>query len=851
MRALLVLAMALLGSACADSDALVYDDPREGSAGSVGGIEAQWLSPKESRRVTSRTSLVLSAYTAPPYAPLIAELVRPNAAPLRLQVEGEPGPQQRFSADVELVHGGNVLEVRVREVAGTRGRTLVRRLRYLGEAPALRVYAVVPASTGACTPPDEPTPLPYVVAGTEVCVHVLTSAGDGRVQALRALDGAGGVLPASASELAPGRWALRGTLPPDTLERWRIEALDSQGRRGEVTVELLGVTRGPTLVIDLPSRVPWEVQAASLRLEGEVLPGEAPLARLWAARDGVILAEGSWSGDRWEVDVALRSGDQTIVVWVEDRAGLRDQREARVVRARELRLTPPVTRPEDRVRVVLDRFALTSLIPEADRAGLELLEVSLVPLVREALRAVREASAADRQRWGQAERNLHELLTATPDTANLRGTSLEDLGDLSLALGVAPPRMLGDLLALGVTEPLLDLDQSAEVVAELLLGSHPGVDLSPEGEPVLRITLADLLDDLRSLGARLGPVEGHPGVVEGEVVAAVLEAGFAMELLVRSNLEEQTCVDLQRRTLDWLYVRGPGPALEADFLDPEGFRVVGVRDEPTVDLRMVLRSSERFQPAGRARESRPVQGRPGFFYGDGPLFDLPLWTLERVLVEIAFRQLVDLHRAEGWQREVRYDVGSIQPAALLRWDRGWVDIWTAGGLGSPPPPSYIWQGLAEIAQVRLRDNVAAEGVIDVAFTLRDVPVGLDADALMERLRPSLQTQQETIARLLVGEIGVRPAPCEVVWVRRGQVLALTYRGPQGPGAGLYVDPGLTQPAGSAALAGDHPLGAAGVVVPREGQRLYARTREGALVSIDVLGTPPNIALRVLAAEEVR
>ena len=64
-------------------------------------------------------------------------------------------------------------------------------------------------------------------------------------------------------------------------------------------------------------------------------------------------------------------------------------------------------------------------------------------------------------------------------------------------------------------------------------------------------------------------------------------------------------------------------------------------------------------------------------------------------------------------------------------------------IGNPPPPAYFWDVLAEVAQIRLHDPAKpgdapiAEGKADVEFTLRDIKIPLDEQALLDGIQKNL------------------------------------------------------------------------------------------------------------------
>jgi hypothetical protein len=226
-----------------------------------------------------------------------------------------------------------------------------------------------------------------------------------------------------------------------------------------------------------------------------------------------------------------------------------------------------------------------------------------------------------------------------------------------------------------------------------------------------------------------------------------------------------------------------------------------------MDLRFVMRESPTAPRAGTTQNAGPDAADPGFFRGNGGGFALPPYLFENIAAEIGYRQLHRAFAEQSFQRENRYDAGSIKDAAVIGWNRGWVTIRTAGGLGAPPPPLYAWDLLMEVAQARLHDGVP-EGMGDMAFALEKLPIGLSADQLIAKLRPKLAEQETKLSELLVGNSGLASSAADVFYLRNEQgQAALLYRGPKDggetrtyPKPGFFADPGLTQKVSSTAAA---------------------------------------------------
>src|SRR5262249_48974686 len=103
-------------------------------------------------------------------------------------------------------------------------------------------------------------------------------------------------------------------------------------------------------------------------------------------------------------------------------------------------------------------------LPDDVRERLWLLDLDLTSgpntprLLDNALAAVK---ALDPATLAPAARNMQRLLKMTPDTADLAGTNLEKLISLAPLVGIAPARVLADLMGVDVEDTVL----SPEVVA--------------------------------------------------------------------------------------------------------------------------------------------------------------------------------------------------------------------------------------------------------------------------------------------------------------------------------------------------------------------------------------------------
>ncbi|MCB9544143.1 MAG: hypothetical protein H6703_17070 [Myxococcales bacterium] len=343
-----------------------------------------------------------------------------------------------------------------------------------------------------------------------------------------------------------------------------------------------------------------------------------------------------------------------------------------------------------------------------------------------------------------AKRNLVALLQMSPQTADLSGTSMEALLELAPNIGFSVPEVLG--LALGV-EPdqafLSPADVGAAMV-EFVIGSHPNARVrpgpitpsNPEGlYPVapgkLPVFLDDVLSDLRTLQRRYGPYAAenawHPGFIAGPVEATLFEEDLVMVVKANTNGAPDKGIDLETASIAGVNSIDDSPETLFDFSDPDWLNIEGSFVDPPRIGRMLFALGEdpRFIRGGTNPEPAPR--------GDGEVWAAAPYTLERVVAEAAFARWRDhtvyeeiTRRAEG------------EPLLTLDVDHGWLSLATPGRVGEPPPATYIWDLITEVAQIRVHDGDIPEGEANVSFVLEDVALGLSMADLIGGVKRSLQ-----------------------------------------------------------------------------------------------------------------
>lgn len=596
---------------------------------------------------------------------------------------------------------------------------------------------------------------------------------------------------------AKGAFTYAVTLKRDRDNVLEAHVSDDAGHRTETHVVVVQDSQPPKLTITSRSR---ETTATSLQVEGTAEDRNGIGSIEVHGQDGSVIKV--TGGSPFQTMVRLAQGDNPVALVAQDRAGNEARQELVLSRLRTLWLGP-AKKNVGSTLLDMDRFNLEELLDEQAQKDLSVVQVDLKPSIRQALQRIREPErfGVDTTAWGSAERNLQRILNMTPDNADLSGTSMEDLLKVANAVGLPSPRILSQLLDVGITNYIVDPEVAADVLTEKLIGTHPNIVQDDSSAYVIDISLYDVLQNLSTLASRFGPSGQHPGFLAGESYSEVLEPGFMLSLPVHSNLVQYDAVDLTRASKDFFFLLEGERVLDFNVLEDE-FAVVGLKDEPTVNLRIQLAEhpGASMLLAGTSKTTAPDTQNPGFYRGNSQGYAIDPWYFEHSTIEIGYRMLAKLSPETNYKRTLRYDAGSIKNAAVIEWDRGWVKINVAGDIAPTPPEMFAWDLLMEVAQVRLHDNGVPEGQAEMAFSLDDLSIGLTAEELVERLRPRLAEQETELSELFVGDLGLAESRADIFYVAKsGDTGALLFRAPKDstdeayPYAkpGFYSDAGLT------------------------------------------------------------
>lgn len=349
-----------------------------------------------------------------------------------------------------------------------------------------------------------------------------------------------------------------------------------------------------------------------------------------------------------------------------------------------------------------------------------------------------------------AARNLHRLLTMTPNNVALAGTSLEPLVQLSRSIGIAPQDAVADLMqAVDGNAPVIPTDIAAEVMLTDLIATHPNAQFrrAPDGSllPIaarsIPVRLGDVVDNFARLAQTFGPIElgdgrVHPGIIDAASGFAVVEDAFAMTVKVDANALPYKGVDLDRASV--ASVNSLGSQIDHVFPldDPEWLQVQGLVPDPFISqVTVQIREAPVFYPPGDAREPAP--------YGNAGVWQAEPWLIEPMITKMAY-QLAARMSTDC----VVYEVASgAEVFRACMDDTKWVTFETFNNVGMPPAPKYIWDIIGEMAQVRLHDQNLPEGTANAMLTLSNLSLRITAESLTEQIRANIAANPAALREL--------------------------------------------------------------------------------------------------------
>ncbi|MBL9103576.1 MAG: acetyltransferase [Myxococcales bacterium] len=400
-------------------------------------------------------------------------------------------------------------------------------------------------------------------------------------------------------------------------------------------------------------------------------------------------------------------------------------------------------------------------LPRKTLDELWLLDYDMTQSVEIVLQQLKDLPPSEAEELSVAAQNMRKLVAMTPDNANLEDTKLEKLIGLAGAVGIPPAKCLANIMQIAVTDPAVPSDVVADVFLTHLLGSHPNArvrrglvdaehpdglwDVTPKSLP---ITLGDLVYNFETLPARFGPQGDHPGFVIS--AAGLAEPAFTMKVRASLNALPFKGVDLTTGGVASVNSTPSQVARAFDFKDEKSMTVEGLKDVLELsEMTVRIQENPAFMLGGDSRD--PVR------QGNSDIWDLPEWEFEFLIMEMARRRTLggaDIVTPPIGAHCNEYELGTGVTAFTSCIDGdGWLVMESFAGTGEPPPPAYFWDMLAEVAQWRLHDPASPgdpaipEGEADVEFTLKNVQIPVDQDAIFQSIRDNFAANPDALADL--------------------------------------------------------------------------------------------------------
>lgn len=397
-------------------------------------------------------------------------------------------------------------------------------------------------------------------------------------------------------------------------------------------------------------------------------------------------------------------------------------------------------------------------------------------------------------------------------------------------------------------QTFIPLDILAEALKRTLMYSHPNIN-NPKG--ILPISLYDALMNMQTLSEKFGPIDVHPGLLmlddsdmdgipEFATRSDALLPTFRMIATAESNLRRVDGIDASIGSGSMFINHALAP-LTFDFMDENKVQIIGIKDVPTVDMRMKINELDiRIDSC----DEDPVACKtnlPNSPLGTNYIWSAPLWSLERIIAEAAYETYKNRHfdycfiKGNPCDALVQIGAGNDPP--------GWSAFDVTIG-ASMPKPQFFWELLLDVAQTALHDFTGPdindvdkdgdfteilpaangepeldEGQVNPIFALKEVPIGLTAEEMIAQIRPTLQAQADKIAEVILGNYWQENDHLDFYY-RRGedggapylyfagssdkrpdptnpsQLAAYNYKNP-----GFFADLGLTQKVSSTSIEG--------------------------------------------------
>lgn len=604
------------------------------------------------------------------------------------------------------------------------------------------------------------------------------------------VDNISAFVPVETSD-AFANWRARVGIAPSTNNVVRVRATDIAGNTTERTVTVVSTTavdREPPGLTVLEPAAGATVATATALVRGTA-QDNIGLSRVEVAvgDDPFVRAESTDGFATWQRAVALRVGANRVRVRATDVSDLETVVEVAVTSTFQPEWSDPapfelrLAAPRDRsVSLVLDKAGMGEVIPQSVRQSITILNLDPTALMTSTMEAIKNrcgtswrnagAPICSPAGWGQPERNLWTLLTMTPANVNVVGTSIE--GTKGIADDLATFGLLDDFttilaetLGIAKTAEIVDTATAVSALKDDLMKTHPNAN----ADGTLPVTIEDGFTDMRSLSTKFGPAmrsDGalHPGFLDpsAPTFSRVLLDTFQMSVRGTSNLTWYDGVDLSRGK-EYIAIL-PSPSADVISFDfTNTLAVSGLAANPLVDLTFVMNEDPRFLRSSVRENDEDAPPLPGL----GQAWTARKWLIEYILVDASYRKYRTRTEYENLYEDplLGFDLALITVGKNSNADgtfglriphipnprAGWARFWTRLNLGSPPKAQYLWDMIAEISQIRLRDGGVAEGQGNTRFVLTGLPVGLTGAQIIAQMRPALEAQKSVLAQRLLGD----------------------------------------------------------------------------------------------------
>ncbi|WP_437983107.1 hypothetical protein [Sorangium sp. So ce117] len=377
---------------------------------------------------------------------------------------------------------------------------------------------------------------------------------------------------------------------------------------------------------------------------------------------------------------------------------------------------------------------------------------------------------------------LVRLLSMTPANANVTGTTLTELKALfddnpdtftfdfadvladsitiDLAVQPAPTAVRNNR-----TAPFVPIPKLILALQQQLLGTHPAI-ANPDGVR-MSVSLYEALLDLQPLSEKLGPSGDHPGVLVRDdetftTKSDVLLPDFQMRVVAESGLRRVSGVDLSKGAGDMFLRDGDAP-LRFDFTDPEKLQISGIAPTPTIDMRISLHEMPtEVEACVESEEPACKENRPGMPVGSKTVWSAPPFMMEHIVGKAAYLTYGERAPFAGCYFRVSGTCEVGVNIGLGDEPRGWSSFTAHVGSTHPatPEPQFLWELLTEVGQAAIHDPTGdgapeiSEGAAQPIYALHGVSIGLTADEIEADLRPTLQSQANEIADIILGRYWV-------------------------------------------------------------------------------------------------